>query len=95
MGPNCEHEHHVTLSDLRACKTCELCILISILICEDTSSTSKQESPYRIQLVNDGSKPHRYLKFSFREEGGKWTDKKMIMACWESFTGMSHAIIRS
>ncbi|OJD35645.1 heterokaryon incompatibility protein [Diplodia corticola] len=86
MGPNCEHEHHATLSELRACGTCELCILINILICEDTGTTAKKDSAYRIQLVNDGSKPHRYLKFSFRQECGRWTDKKMIIACWESLT---------
>lgn len=90
MGPKCEHEHHVTLSELHSCQSCELCILIHILIFEDTDSAKKTDSAYRIQLVNDGSRPHRYLKISFRDDSGNWTDKKMIIACWENFTGKAH-----
>lgn len=87
MGPHCEHEHHVDLSELRMCQVCELCVLISILVFEDEDAAEKKGSAYRIQLINDGSRPHRYLKISFRNDTGKWIEKKMIIACWETLSG--------
>lgn len=69
------------------CQVCELCVLINILIFEDEDAAEKKGSAYRIQLINDGSRPYRFLKISFRNENGKWIDKKIIIACWETLSG--------
>ncbi|EKG16810.1 Heterokaryon incompatibility [Macrophomina phaseolina MS6] len=92
---NCEHEHHLNLPELRACEVCELCVLISILVFEDADSADKKNSPYRVQLINGRSRPHRYLKISFLTDHGKWIDKKNIIMCWEDMSGQNRPIQRS